>query len=142
MDSQGSIGKLLLNSLSNRELNFEQNQPKSILKHFEIIDQIYEDEIKNWHKKPAKKESKFDKLKEKVKEQAIIERRTKFNDGRYKPYWKIIRPSKNKEKAVKYFEDPLAIYFHKKGDFMNPKIKIDEPYKRTASYQKYLTNIA
>lgn len=62
----------------------------------------------------------------------------KVNDGRYKSYLKILRPDKKRENAAKYFEDPLGFYFHKKGDYLNPKIKMEEPYKRTQDYKKFL----
>ena len=62
----------------------------------------------------------------------------RVNDERYKTYMKIVRPNQNPEKAAKYFEDPLGFYFHKKGDFLHPKIKFEEPYKRTDAYQTCL----
>mmetsp|Transcript_10653 Transcript_10653/g.9378 ORF Transcript_10653/g.9378 Transcript_10653/m.9378 type:complete len:286 (+) Transcript_10653:192-1049(+) len=77
-------------------------------------------------------------MEEKARQIILKERTTKLNDGRYKSYVKILRPNKNLDKAAKYFEDPLGFYFHKKGDYLNPKVKHEEHYKRNIEYQIYL----
>lgn len=97
--------------------------------------------------KNKKIDLKIQKLETKVKERMAKysllfymkeNKMNKCNDGRYKPYLKILRPNKNLDKAVKYFEDPLGFYFHKKGDYINPKVRLEEHYKRSQAYKDYL----